>query len=77
MEEGALVREHTPAVHGEVLAQLWVTLAALSVMTGEVVTGHGGVDLVALTTILAVTVLVERTDHRHSGFLGAIFSETV
>ena len=50
---------------------------ALADKAGEVVAGGDGVELVALTPKLAVTVLVVLAYDGQSGFLASSFSETV
>ena len=77
VKEGALIGEHTTAVRGEVLAQPWVPHVALAVLAGEVVAGGDGVELVALTPKLTVTLLVVLAYDGHFDFLASSFSETV
>jgi hypothetical protein len=60
---------YTPAVHGEIFAESWVTHVALAVQAGEVVAGGDGVELVALISNLAVTVLVVLAYDGHCDFL--------
>ena len=69
VEEGAPLGEHAAPLHGVVLAHSRVALEAIAVLAWEAVACHGSVDLVALGSELAVSVLVELADGGHSDFL--------
>jgi hypothetical protein len=66
VEEGTLGAKSAPAVHGKVLAKLWMSFtAAIIPWARKVVASFGIVELLAVFPEFAVTVLVKLAQHGH------------
>ena len=76
VEEGTLGGKSAPAIHGEILAELWMSFTAtVDPWAREAIACFDSVELLAISPELAVTVLVELAHHGHLDFL-LILSET-
>ena len=69
VEEGTLVGISAPVVHGEILTQLWMSLAALINLARKAITCVDSVQLPTFPSKLAMAVLIVLAHDGHFDFL--------